>query len=95
MKSEYLEPHKLGAASLNEDQPEKFVIKDLREFQDAIASAQLDGQEYIQVDEKVFKYFNKKNPDAESFMYGNPGIRVFRGGVDIGKILQHESRILL
>jgi hypothetical protein len=52
------------------------VVSDLHSFQTAIAHAQLNGLEYIEVDQKVFDYFIKKSPSAY-FFYGSPGIRVY------------------
>lgn len=70
-----------------------FVVTDLRTFQDAIASAQLNEKTYIEVDEKIFKWFTK-GKTTPYFVYGNPTIRVYLENTREA-IEQDETRLLL
>lgn len=68
------------------------MVKDLREFQDAIAAAQMNEKSFIEVDARVFDYFTKKKA-PKYFTYGQPGIRVYLEGTR-DKIEKAERAII-
>lgn len=55
------------------------VIDTPDKFQEAIGNAQLDGLEYIEVEEKLFKHLVRNSP-TEYLTYGKPGVKVFKRG---------------
>lgn len=48
-------------------------------FQQAVGNAQLDGLDFIEVEEKLFKHLIK-NSKTEYLTYGKPGVKVFLRG---------------
>lgn len=55
------------------------VIDDPNEFRMAIGQAQMEGYEYVEVSEKMFKYLLRKSK-SKYLTYGDPGIKVFQVG---------------
>lgn len=55
------------------------VISTPDDFRIALGNAQLDGEDYIEVDEKLFKYLLKNNK-SKYLTYGDPGIKVYLAG---------------
>ena len=55
------------------------VIDTPDKIQEAIGNAQLDGLDYIEVEERLFKHLVKNSP-TEYLTYGKPGIKVFKRG---------------
>ena len=53
------------------DTPDKFAS--------AIGNAQLDGLEYVEVEERLFKHL-VKNSKTPYITYGKPGIKVYKRG---------------
>jgi len=55
------------------------IIDNPHDFRMAIGRAAMDGEEYIEVSEKLFKYL-LKNAKSPYLTYGDPGIKVFIAG---------------
>lgn len=55
------------------------VIDNPEEFRMAIGQAQMAGEEYIEVGEKLFKYL-LKNSKSKYLTYGDPGVKVYLQG---------------
>jgi hypothetical protein len=59
------------------DTPE--VIDNPEDFRMAVGNAQMNGEDSIEVSEKVFNYIIKNNK-TKYFTYGSPGIKVYKVG---------------
>lgn len=55
------------------------VIESPEDFRIAVGQAQMEGDEYIEVGEKLFKYL-LKNSKSKYLTYGDPGIKVYLKG---------------
>jgi hypothetical protein len=55
------------------------VIDNPEDFRMAIGNAQMNGAEYVEVGEKLFKYL-LKNSKSKYLTYGAPGIKVYKAG---------------
>lgn len=55
------------------------IIDTPDKFEQAIGNAQLDGLEYIEVEERLFKHLVRNSP-TEYLTYGKPGVKVFKRG---------------
>lgn len=55
------------------------VLDTPHDFQMAIGNAQMDGKEFVEVSEKLFKYLVKNNK-TNYLTYGDPGVKVFKVG---------------
>jgi hypothetical protein len=67
----------------------KEVIDNPQDFQAAIGHAQMAGQDYVEVSDRMFSYL-VKNSATEYLTYGNPGVKVFKEGTR-DKIVEFES----
>lgn len=65
------------------------TVDNPEEFRMAIGHAQMEGRDYVEVTEKLFKYL-LKNAKSKYITYGDPGIKVFLAGTK-DKILREES----
>ena len=55
------------------------IIDNPQDFRMAVGQAAMEGQEYIEVSEKLFKYL-LKNSKSKYLTYGDPGIKVYLAG---------------
>lgn len=55
------------------------IISNPEEFRMAIGHAQMEGLDFIEVSENLFKYLLKKSK-SKYLTYGNPGIKVYQVG---------------
>lgn len=58
---------------------EEIIIDNPEDFRMAIGQAQMEGEESIEVGEKLFKYL-LKNSKSPYLTYGDPGIKVYLKG---------------
>lgn len=58
---------------------EKGVIDNPEEFRIAIGQAEMSGEKYVEVSEKLFKYL-VKNSKTRYITYGDGGIKVYKVG---------------
>lgn len=64
---------------VNPDAEKSEVIDNPQDFRMAIGRAAMEGEEYIEVSEKLFKYL-LKNSKSPYLTYGDPGIKVYLAG---------------
>jgi hypothetical protein len=90
-----MDQNRIEAPKVDFEAPKKegFTINDLQSFQNAIASAQLNQDEFIEVDAKVFNYY-VRDGKSKYFTYGNPGVRVYLEGMR-EQVEEEESRTIL
>lgn len=62
-----------------EEKKEITTIDNPEEFRMAIGAAEMNGEEYVEVSEKLFKYL-LKNSKSRYLTYGNGGIKVYLKG---------------
>ena len=71
------------------------VIKDPKSFEMAIAHAQMEGRDHIEVSEQLFKLLTKK-AKTPYITWGKPGIKVFiegtKEGIEAEESLSAERR---
>ncbi len=65
------------------------VVQTPEMFSHALSMAQMEGRDYLDVSERVFKYLVRNNK-TDSITVGNPGVRVFIEGTR-EKILSLEN----
>lgn len=70
-------------------QREDVTIDNTEDFRLAVGTAQMDGIEYVEVGEKLFKYL-LRGAKTRYLTYGNPGIKVFLKGT-MDDILDEEE----
>jgi hypothetical protein len=61
------------------EEPTAKVIDSPREFEMAVANAQMEGDEHIEVSERLFNHLVKK-AKTPYLTYGKPGIKIFKEG---------------
>ncbi len=62
------------------------LIDDPQEFRIAIANAQFNDTDFVEVSERLFKHL-LKNAKTNYFTYGDPGVKVYLAGTR----LKHEK----
>ena len=70
-------PEMVEGPVVSGDVPE--IIDNPEDFRMAIGNAQMNGEDAIEVSEKVFKYIIKNNK-TKYFTYGSPGVKVYKVG---------------
>jgi hypothetical protein len=55
------------------------LIDNPEDFRMAVGQAAMNGEEYVEVSEKLFKYL-LKNSKSRYLTYGDPGIKVYKVG---------------
>lgn len=80
----------LDESLVNVDEKEVTYVDDPESFRMAIGAAQMQGEEYIEVGEKLFKYL-LKNSKSKYLTYGAPGIKIYLKGTR--EALEREEKM--